>query len=160
MTATLAAPGAALIRHFESCRLSAYRDSVGVLTIGWGHTGHDVYAGLVISQAKADALFAADVAAFSTHVAALLGGHPTSQNQFDAMVSFAFNLGVGDLAGSTLMRDHMAGDFADAAKQFARWNHAGGVVLDGLTKRRAAESALYGTPDGHADITTILAEAC
>ena len=91
-----------------------------------------------------DDRLAKDVASFAAKVSAVIGGAPTSQNQFDAMVSFAYNVGVTNLANSTLLRLHKAGDFAGAQQQFGRWNKAAGKVLPGLTKRRAAEAALYG----------------
>jgi GH24 family phage-related lysozyme (muramidase) len=78
-------------------------------------------------------------------VAGAIGAAPTSQHQFDAMVSFAYNIGVANLAGSTLLKLHKAGDFAGAQQQFGRWNKAAGKVLPGLTRRRAAEAALYGS---------------
>lgn len=136
-----------LIEGFEGCRLEPYQDSVGVWTIGYGHTGEDCYAGCdPISQQQADQLLAADLQRFEagvTHMAS----QATSQQQFDAMVSFAYNLGETALRGSTLLRLHNAGDYAGAAQQFGRWNHAGGRVLAGLTRRRAAEAAVYANGD-------------
>lgn len=137
----------ALIEGFEGCRLEPYQDSVGVWTIGYGHTGEDCYAGCdPISQQQADQLLAADLQRFETAVTGMASGQ-TSQQQFDAMISFAYNLGEGALRGSTLLRMHNAGDYAGAAGQFGRWNHAGGRVLAGLTRRRAAEAAVYANGD-------------
>lgn len=142
-----------LIEGFEGCRLEPYQDSVGVWTIGYGHTGEDCYAGCdPISQQQADQLLAADLGRFEDAVNGMASDQ-TSQQQFDAMISFAYNLGEGALRGSTLLRLHNAGDYAGAAGQFGRWNHAGGRVLAGLTRRRAAEAAVYanGNYGGSAD---------
>ena len=76
----------------------------------------------------------------------LLGGAPTTQHQFDAMVSFAYNVGPGNLSTSTLLKKHKAKDFAGAAAEFAKWNKADRKVMAGLTRRRAAEAALYAKP--------------
>lgn len=136
----------ALIESFEGCRLEPYQDSVGVWTIGYGHTGDDCYAGCdPISQQQADQLLSADLGDFETAVGGLCP--TTTQQQFDALVSFAYNLGEGSLRGSTLRRLHNAGDYDGAAGQFGRWNHAGGQVLAGLTRRRAAEAAVYANGD-------------
>lgn len=135
------ATGIALIKSFEKCRLTAYRDAVGVLTIGWGHTGN-VWLGMVVTQEQADALLAADIQRFEKGVAALLKVQVT-QGQFDALVSFSFNCGLGNLESSTLLRKLNAGDVDGAAAEFPRWNKAGGSVLRGLTLRREAEQRLF-----------------
>lgn len=141
---TTSAPMRQLIEEFEGCRLDPYQDSVGVWTIGYGHTGDDVYAGCPsITQEEADALLAQDLAKFEAHVAELCP--VCSQQQFDALVSFAYNLGQGALAGSTLRQLHNAGDYTPASGEFHKWNHAGGQVLSGLTRRRAAEANAYAT---------------
>jgi lysozyme len=142
-----------VIQQFEGCAkkqpdgsFAAYPDpgSGGdPWTIGWGTTGADVKKGLVWTQKQCDDRFAAHLDEFASKVSALLGNSPTTQQQFDAMVSFAYNVGVGNLASSTLLKKHKAGDFKGAALEFARWNKAAGKVLPGLTKRRGAESALY-----------------
>ena len=138
----------ALIRQFEGCRIKAYMPTPhDVPTIGWGATRHAdgsaVRLGETWTQAQADAALAAFVARLAGRVTDMLGGHPTTQHQFDAMVSLAYNLGAGALGGSTLMRRHLAGDYAGAAAQFKRWDRQGATVLPGLTRRRAAEAALY-----------------
>lgn len=107
-----------------------------------GHTGPDVKRGQTITKEQSQALLEADLARFEGAVNRACGGK-VNQNQFDAMVSFAFNVGTSAFATSTLLKKHLAGDYAGAAAQFARWNKAGGKVLAGLTKRRAAEAALY-----------------
>lgn len=132
-----------MIEAWEGLMLRAYRDMVGVLTIGYGHTGSDVQAGQVITQAQADQLLSNDLHKFEVAVSGLTNGVPTSQQQFDAMVSFAFNLGSGALAGSTLLRLHRAGNFVGAAAQFQRWDHAGGVEVQGLLRRRLGEAGVY-----------------
>jgi lysozyme len=134
--------GYALTEQFEGLRLQAYQDSVGVWTIGYGHTGPDVQPGMTITQAQAAALLQQDVA---SSVSCVNGAVTVDlqQNQFDALVDFAFNLGCGALRGSTLLKMVNAGDFAGAAGQFGRWVNAGGKPLPGLVKRRAAEAALF-----------------
>lgn len=136
----------AFIKGYEKCRLKAYLPTPNdVPTIGWGTTGPDVKLGMVWTQAQADARFAADLARFGGKVSALLGTAPTTQAQFDALVSFAYNVGYGEggLKTSTLLRMHKAGEYAGAAEQFARWNKQAGRVLNGLTTRRAAEADIY-----------------
>lgn len=93
-----------LCHYFEGCKLTAYRDAVGVWTIGWGTTGPDIRQGLVWSQAQCDARFVQDLNKFAVGVVKLLDGAPTTQKQFDAMVSFAYNLGLGNFGGSTLLK--------------------------------------------------------
>jgi lysozyme len=112
-------------------------------TIGWGTTGPDVKKGTVWTQRQCDERFAAQLAEFADKIARLIGNAPTTQAQFDALVSFAYNVGVANLASSTLLKKHKAGDFKGAAAEFARWNKAGGKVMAGLTRRRAAEATLY-----------------
>ncbi len=133
--------GLALIKRFEGLRLTAYKCPADVPTIGYGSTGPHVRMGMTITEAEAEALLLEDLDRFERGVAKMT---PTATpGQFSALVSFAFNLGLGALQGSTLMRKHLAGDFAGAAAEFPRWNKAGGRVLAGLTTRRAAEAALY-----------------
>lgn len=138
---SLSNAGYGLIKHYEGCILVAYKDAVGVWTIGYGHTGDDVKPGMKITLFDADELLRKDVNRFENAVRKLCP--VTTQNQFDALVSFAFNLGEGALKESTLRRKHNDGDYAGAATEFLRWNKAGGKVLSGLTKRRQAESDLY-----------------
>ena len=140
------------IKSFEQCRLTAYmptpRDRP---TIGWGTTGPDVRMGMTWTQAQADARFARDLADFAIGVTHELRGRPATQGQFDALVSFAYNVGLDDdadslvegLGDSTLLKKHLAGDYDGAAAQFALWNKQGDVVLKGLTRRRAGEAAMY-----------------
>jgi len=134
--------GFALTKQFEGLRLTAYQDQVGVWTIGYGHTGREVHGGMVITADQADVLLHSDVAAAVACVnRAVTSG--ISQNQFDALVDFVFNLGCARLLGSTLLRHVNAGEFDLAAPQFLLWDHAGGVVVQGLLKRRQAEMTLF-----------------
>lgn len=134
--------GLDLVKSFEGLRLKAYYDSVGVLTIGFGSTGPHVKPGMVITPKQAEDLLRDDVTRFEACVSKQVTV-PLSQNQFDALVSFAFNLGCGNLASSTLLKKLNAKDYAGAASEFAKWNRAGGKVLAGLTRRREAEKALF-----------------
>ena len=133
--------GLDLIKQFEGLHLKAYRCPAGVPTIGYGHTA-GVAMGQTITQQQADDYLRRDVRQFERAVSRLVSV-PLTQGQFDALVSFAFNLGEGALAQSTLLRLLNAGDYAGAAAQFDRWNKAGGRVLPGLVRRRAAERALF-----------------
>jgi lysozyme len=116
-------------------------------TIGWGSTtdeqGKPIAPLAIWTRERADARFAADVAEFARGVARLIEGVSTTQHEFDALVSFAYNVGLANLKSSTLLKLHRAGDKAGAAAQFVRWNKAAGKVLAGLTRRREAEAALY-----------------
>ncbi len=134
--------GLALTEQFEGLRLTAYQDSVGVWTIGYGHTGSDVHPGLTITQQQASDLLRKDVASAVATVNRLVSV-PLTQNQFDALVDFVFNAGAGNFADSTLLRDLNAGNYAGAAAQFPRWVHAGNQILPGLVTRRNAEQALF-----------------
>ncbi|POA98395.1 muraminidase [Chromobacterium sinusclupearum] len=134
--------GINLIKQFEGLKLTAYQDSVGVWTIGYGHTGPDVRAGLTISNSQADQLLRLDLQRFEQGVSNLVKA-VINQNQFDALISFSYNLGLGNLQSSTLLRLLNQGDYQAAAGQFHLWNKAGGKVLPGLTRRRLAEQALF-----------------
>ncbi len=137
--------GLELTKQFEGCELKAYQDQVGVWTIGYGHTGTDVKKGLTITEEQASTLLAADVAWAVTCVNKSVKV-AINQNQFDALVDFVFNLGCANLGQSTLLRLLNAGDSSGAAKEFLRWNRAGGKVLAGLTRRRQAEMDLFNKP--------------
>jgi lysozyme len=136
--------GLALIKRSEGLRLKAYRCPADVPTIGYGSTGPDVKMGMTITEAEAEALLRKDLARFEKGVSEM-GGKMTP-GQFSALVSFAFNLGLGALQKSTLLRKHLAGDYEGAAAEFAKWNKAGGRVLPGLVTRRSDEAALYRLP--------------
>lgn len=110
------------------------------------HTGPDVKAGLTITQQQAEQLLINDLARFNNGVNALVTVK-INQNQFDALISFSYNLGLGSLQQSTLLRLLNAGNFQAAADQFPRWDRAGGKEVAGLLARRNAERALFLTPD-------------
>jgi len=137
--------GLDLIKHFEGFEPKAYLCPAGVLTIGYGSTGKHVTRGQTITQAEATALLAKDVVRFENAVNKL--GVTLTQNQFDALVAFVYNVGEGSFNASTLVKRLKAGDMTGAAAQFGVWNKARvkGVltVLKGLTTRRAAEAALF-----------------
>jgi lysozyme len=144
----------ALVQKFEGCatkqqdgRFAAYPDPGSgddPWTIGWGSTGADVKRGVSWTQEECDARLTKDLTHFAAKVAHAIGGAHTTQNQFDALVSFAYNVGIANLEGSTLLRLHKSGHHAEARNEFARWTKASGKVLPGLVRRRAAEAALYG----------------
>jgi len=149
---TTSPSGKLLIQGFEALRCIAYLDCNGVWTIGWGHT-HNVKAGDRITRAEAERIVSQWVTM------------PLSQNQFDALVSFVFNIGSGSPGRkdgfvwlksfdsqnqprhSTLLRKLLARDFAGAALEFPKWNHAGETISLGLTRRRNAEMQLFLAPD-------------
>ena len=134
--------GTALIHSFEKLCLASYPDEGGVWTIGWGHTGPGVGPGQICTVAQADAWFTQDTQAAVAAVNASVW-RPLSQEQFDALVAFTFNVGAGAEAHSTLCRLVNAGDMAGAANEFGKWNHVNGVVSAGLTRRRQAERDLF-----------------
>jgi len=136
------ATGLALTEQFEGCRLAAYQDQVGVWTIGYGHTGADVTPGLTITPAQAQAMLLKDVGSAVDCVNNSVQVKLT-QAEFDALVDFVFNVGAGAFKSSRMLRALNAGDFAGAASQFVLWDHAGGVAVPGLLRRRQAEAALF-----------------
>jgi lysozyme len=140
------ANGIAVMHYFEQCRLTAYPDPAtggAPWTIGWGDTGPDVVPGLKITQDEADARFAGRLThEFEPGVLDTMQQNPT-QAQFDGLVCLAYNIGLGNFRGSTLVRKFNAGDIRAAADQFLVWNRAGGKVMLGLRRRRAAERALF-----------------
>ena len=133
--------GMDLTRSFEGCRFRAYRDGGGVLTIAYGHT-KNVREGQECDMEQAVTWLRDDV---QDAVAAVnrLVKVPLTQNRFDALVDFVFNLGAGAFATSTLLRMLNQGDYAGAAGQFKRWNKDNGQVVAGLTRRRAAEEKMF-----------------
>lgn len=150
----LSSEGGALVRSFEGClrptdatrtKFRPYVCPAGVLTIGWGHTndnGRKFKAGDVWTKGECDAEFRADMVRFEQAVRRRVKVELT-QHQFDALVSFTYNCGEGNLAKSSLLRLINKGDFEGAARAFAPWNRGGGRVLNGLTQRRAAEAKLF-----------------
>lgn len=129
--------GLNLIKQFEGCRLTAYKCPAGVLTIGYGHTA-GVKAGQTITQAQADKMLVEDVERFERNVNKYYDKYRWNQNEFDALVSFAFNLGSIDqlTAGGTRSREVIA-------EKMLQYNKAAGKVLAGLTRRRQAEKELF-----------------
>jgi GH24 family phage-related lysozyme (muramidase) len=146
--------GIELIQSFEGCEkdrpdgtFEAYPDpgtGGDPWTIGWGATGPGIARGVVWTKAQCDERFAEDMQRYANDVSRAIGTAPTTQNQFDALVSFHYNTGA--IGRATLTKLHNKGDFAATANEFARWNRAGGRVMAGLTRRRAAEAALYRKP--------------
>lgn len=133
--------GLALIKDFEGCRLKAYRDIKGILTIGVGHTG-GVAEGQEITQEEADDLLRSDLERFEKGVSSLVQSSLTD-NQFSALACLAFNIGLGNLASSTLLKQVNKSQYFQAADSFLAWDHANGVVIPGLLRRRRAERDLF-----------------
>lgn len=141
-----------LIHSMESFRANAYKDPGSKdglpITIGWGSTsdlaGKPIKLTDIWTQQYANDKFAQDLAKFETGVLKALNGAPVTQAQFDAMVSLAYNIGVGAFTGSTVARKHKAGDYAGAQAAFAMWNKNDGKVMSGLVRRRGAEAEMYG----------------
>lgn len=137
----LTAAGIALIKSFEACELTAYRDVAGVLTIGWGHTGPELRWGMTITQDQADGWFDADVEIRDAEVQKLCPSSVDSQHS--AMVSLAYNIGIGNFQGSSVCRFHNLGQFENAADSFSLWCRSGNQISPGLVRRRAAEADMY-----------------
>jgi lysozyme len=138
----LAGPGTRLIQSFEKCALRSYQDSGGVWTIGWGHTGSEVHEGMTCTVDQADTWFTADVQQAVRAVNESVHA-PLTQNQFDALVAFTYNVGAGAEQHSTLVRLLNAGHVAEAANEFLKWSHVNGQVSAGLLRRRTAEQSLF-----------------
>ena len=133
--------GLELIKHFEGCELEAYKCAAGVWTIGYGHI-KTAEEGKVITQEEADALLGEEIVEYEDYVKAAVKVE-LNQDQFDALVSWTFNLGTGNLNASTMLKVVNAGDFEGVPAQIKRWNKAGGKVLEGLIRRREAEANLF-----------------
>ncbi len=142
--------GLDLIKRFEGLRTTSYRCPAGVWTIGYGHTSMagppTVAAGMTISEAEASAILQRDVETFAREVAACLGVR-LNDSQFSALVSFAYNVGIGSFRKSSVLAAINAGDFSAVPRRLQLWVKAGGRRLSGLVKRRAAEAELFATPD-------------
>ncbi|WP_395736261.1 lysozyme [Prosthecobacter sp.] len=141
-----------LVRSFEGLYLEAYRDEAGVWTIGYGHTGFDIAGGAVkpgrklADENEALAILRVDLDNVAKDVEKLLLIRPKAElndNQFGALVSFAFNVGIGNLEKSALLRRLNGRDYLGTIPEFAKWNRCNGKVLRGLTRRRNAEAALF-----------------
>jgi len=139
--------GLSLIKRFEGCRLKSYKCSANVLTIGYGHTS-GVKETDTITQDEADKLLQEDVEQFEKYVddnvTVELG-----QSQFDSLVAWTFNLGVGNLRESTMLKKLNNEDYKSVPSEMKRWNKAGGKTLDGLIRRREAESLLFENKEWH-----------
>lgn len=138
--------GLHLTEQFEGLRLRAYPDPASggaPWTIGYGHTGPDVHAGLVWTPQQAEAELKRDIGRAESNVNAVVQRTDLSQGEFDALVDFAFNCGCRNLDGSTLLRLVNAGNFAAAANEFERWDRGDGKVVAGLLRRRLAERAEF-----------------
>lgn len=143
---TISQVGLNLIKEFEGLRLKAYDDGVGVWTIGYGTikypNGIRVKKGDVCTEAQATEYMKNDLSTFINAINKLVKVNLT-QNQFDALVSFTYNLGETNFSNSTLLKKINNNDFIGASKEFAKWNKAGGKVMNGLTRRREAERLLF-----------------
>ena len=133
--------GIELIKHFEGCELEAYKCAAGVWTIGYGHI-KGVTSDSVITQEQAEQMLVEELNEYEGYINNMVTT-PLSQNQFDALVSWVYNLGGGNLKASTLLKVVNSGDFNGVPEQIMRWNKAGGKVLEGLTRRRQAEADLF-----------------
>ncbi|APG16281.1 lysozyme [Kosakonia radicincitans] len=144
--ANTGAAGLTLIKSFEGLSLEKYRDAVGKWTIGYGHLilPNENFP-QALSKVEAEDLLRADLGMTERGVHRLVTVD-LNQNQFDALVAFAFNVGLGNLQNSTLLRLLNQGQYQEAADQLPRWNKAGGKILAGLTRRRDAERALFMAP--------------
>lgn len=135
-----------LIKRFEGLRTKAYRDPVGIWTIGYGHTSAagppDVHEGLKITAAEAEAILHRDLEKFENAVLAEVTV-PLNENQFAALVSFAFNVGIAGFRRSSVLARVNAGNHEKVPQRLKLWNKAGGKVLRGLVRRRRAEGELY-----------------
>lgn len=137
----LSEKGKTLIKKYEGLKLSAYKCPAGVWTIGYGHTA-GVYAGQKITQKQAEEFFDNDIKQFEKIVLELCKV-PLKQGQFDALVSFVYNIGKTAFANSTLLKLLNQKNYSAAANQFARWVYANGKKLQGLVKRREEEKFLF-----------------
>lgn len=133
--------GIDLIKRFEGLRLTAYKCPAGVWTIGYGQTGPNIKQGTTITLEQAEQLLVTSLIQYENAVDKYAG--KAHQNQFDAMVSLCYNIGIGNFSKSSVARLHKAGQYTGAAAAFLLWNKAGGKILAGLVNRRKAERNLY-----------------
>ena len=139
------AEGLSLIKKFEGCELYAYQCSAGVWTIGYGHT-KDVEPGMQITKEDADEMLVEELHEYESYINDFVTA-PLSQNQYDALVSWVYNLGPTNLSQSTLLRELNQGNYNGVPSEIRRWNKAGGKVLDGLVRRREAEALMWSGGD-------------
>ena len=133
--------GISLIQKFEGCELEAYQCSAGVWTIGYGHT-KDVVEGMTITKEQAEQMLVDELHEYENYINEYVTV-ALSQNQFDALVSWVYNLGPANLKASTMLKVLNAKEYEDVPAQMKRWNKAGGKVLEGLIRRREAEACLF-----------------
>ena len=143
MARTINSAGLNLIKTFEGCKLTSYADVGGIWTIGYGHTGGDVKPKQTCTQADADAWLAMDLKSMEAAVEGQCKSVPLTDNQFAALVAFAYNVGPGRLSKSTLLKKVLARDWQGARAEFAKWDKVSGQPVAGLTKRRRAEADLF-----------------
>lgn len=139
--------GRSLIKFYEGLQLTAYKDIVGVPTVGYGHTGSDVVYPGRITLDEAERMFDNDISKFESGVNSFLTGSQISDNAFSALVSFSYNLGLTNLKNSTLLKLVNLGRMNEAGIQFTKWDRAGGKEVAGLFARRRAERDLFLKPD-------------
>ncbi len=133
--------GIELLKHFEGCELKAYQDSVGVWTIGYGHT-KGIYEGLEITQSEAEKMLQDELPEYEGYVTDKVVPM-LQQHEYDALVCWVYNLGPTNLSSSTMLKKLNAGEFKEVPFQMKRWDKAGGQPLLGLTRRRNAEALLF-----------------
>ena len=142
----------ALLKQFEGCKLKAYRCPANVCTIGYGHTSAagdpKVTDGMTITKKEADEILSRDLVKYEKAVEEMVN-QPLTQHQFDVLVDFAYNAGIGNLKSSTLLKKVNAGDFDAVPAELMKWTKGGGKVLPGLVRRRQAESAWWSSGDDH-----------
>lgn len=141
----ISAEGLSLIKKFEGCELKAYRCAANVLTIGYGST-KGVTEDMEITQEEAESLLQEEMHEYEGYINDMVKV-PLEQHQFDAMVSWVFNLGSGNLSSSTLLKKLNNSEYDEVPAQIRRWNKAGGKVLDGLIRRREAEAKMFMNED-------------
>ena len=137
----LSKTGIELLKHFEGCELKAYQDSVGVWTIGYGHT-KGIYEGLEITQSEAEKMLQDELPEYEGYVTDKVVPM-LQQHEYDALVCWVYNLGPTNLSSSTMLKKLNAGEFKEVPFQMKRWDKAGGQPLLGLTRRRNAEALLF-----------------
>tara|TARA_Y100001938_G_scaffold73335_1_gene101598 strand:- start:552 stop:1013 length:462 start_codon:yes stop_codon:yes gene_type:complete len=137
----LSKTGIELLKHFEGCELKAYQDSVGVWTIGYGHT-KGIYEGLEITQSEAEKMLIDELPEYEGYISDKVVPM-LQQHEFDALVCWVYNLGPTNLSSSTMLKKLNAGEFKEVPFQMKRWDKAGGQPLLGLTRRRNAEALLF-----------------
>ena len=137
----LSKTGIELLKHFEGCELKAYQDSVGVWTIGYGHT-KGIYEGLEITQSEAEKMLVDELPEYEGYITDKIVPR-LQQHEFDALVCWVYNLGPTNLSSSTMLKKLNAGEFKEVPFQMKRWDKAGGQPLLGLTRRRNAEALLF-----------------